>query len=542
MHMLRPALTFPSAVAILAAAIFMMPVACSGDDNGADPTDRPATTDASGTPSGGVALRDIDLATDDSAIGISGVDAEDLLTGTTSVAMGDFNDDGESDLLVGAPQGDGRDDDRPDAGEAYVLFGPIEQSIDLAATRADVVIYGSSAGDGLGYSVLAADINDDGRDDVLVGAPGVTAGFDLRTDQGRVYVFYGGSDLKDAAILDLQEDVFDLAVTGAEGFSRLGHAMAAGDVNGDGKGDLVVGAPFAGRAADSSPGSERTALGEAYVILGGEGLTGELNIARDEYDSLISGAYAFGEFGSSIAIGDLDDDGKDDIVVGAHRSSAGDPARGSSGATYVFYGSTELDRSISAQDKDEDVVLVGAAGATLGYPVITGDFNGDGTADIAIGAQLEPTGDVQGSGAIHVFYGGDRLAETIDLAEDRADVRIGGRETSEFLPSALASADLDDDGRDELVAGSMLIAASDDRFGSGVVYVVSLEESTGDTINLSTDTAAIVLGAAAGDRLGNALGAGQVADGTAGIVALAPLADGNNRLDSGIVYLLGLQR
>jgi hypothetical protein len=404
-----------------------------------------------------------------------------------------------------------------------------------------VVIYGSSAGDGVGYAVLAADINDDGRDDVLVGAPGVTAGFDLRTDQGRVYVFYGGSDLEDTAIVDLQQDLFDLAITGAEGFSRLGHAMAAGDVNGDGTVDLVVGAPYAGRPEGSSPGSERTALGEVYVILGGDGLTGELNIANDEYDSLISGAYAFGEFGSSIAVADLDDDGKGDILVGAHRSSAGDPVRGSSGAAYLFYGSAELDRRISTQDKDEDVLLVGDTGATLGYPVTTGDLNGDGTADIAIGAQLESTGDVQGSGAIHVFYGGDRLPKTIDLAEDQADVRIGGRETSEFLPSALASIDLDGDSRDELVAGSMLIAASDDRFGSGVIYVVSLEEDASDTITLSNDNATIVLGAAAGDRLGNALGAGKTADGASTIVALAPLADGSNRSDIGVVYLLGLQ-
>lgn len=537
----RPARSTLLAVASLAAAVFVISGACGGSDNDPAPTDPSQTEGPSGSAAPATTLSDVDLATDDSVIKIAGVGSEDLLTGTTSVAMGDFNGDDESDLIIGAPQGDGPDGDRPDAGDAYVIFGPVEQSVDLATTRGDIAIYGAAAGDGLGYSVLAADINDDGQDDVLVGAPGVTAGFDLRTDQGRVYVFFGGSDLNDTEVLDLQKDVFDLAITGSEGFSRLGHAMAAGDVNGDGTGDLVVGAPFAGRPEGSAPGSERTALGEAYVILGDEDLSGERNIARDEYDSLISGGYAFGEFASSLAVADIDDDGKGDIIVGAHRSSVGETARGSSGAAYVFYGRNEFDRRISVQDGDEDAMIIGAAGSTLGYPLTTGDFNGDEVPDVAVGAQLESTGDIQGSGAVHIFFGGDRLSSEIDLTEDPADVRIGGRDTSEFLPSALASTDLDGDGRAELVAGSMLVAASDDRFGSGIVYVISVHDDSGDTIDLTNDNRAIILGEAAGDRLGNALGVGATEDGVGSVVALAPLADSNNRLDNGIVYLLRFQ-
>jgi hypothetical protein len=86
----------------------------------------------------------------------------------------------------------------------------------------------------------------------------------------------------------------------------------------------------------------------------------------------------------------------------------------------------------------------------------------------------------------------------------------------------------------------MLIGASDDRFGSGVVYVISLSGGAEDTIDLSTD-ATIIMGQASGDRLGNALGSGSVSDGVPVMVALAPLADGNDHEDSGIVYLLGPQ-
>jgi hypothetical protein len=335
--------------------------------------------------------------------------------------------------------------------------------------------------------------------------------------------------------LDLAKDVFDFTITGAEGFSRLGHAIAAGDVNGDGSGDLVVGAPFAGRPPGSAPGSERTALGEAYVILGNSDLAGEWNVARGEYDSLLSGAIAFGEFGSAIAVGDLNNDDRDDIVAGAHRSSVGDPARPSSGAAYVFYGQENLPERLSTQDGDEDVSIVGKEGATLGYPLTVGDYNGDSTSDIAIGGQLETTeGGAPSAGGIHIFYGDDDLPSEIDLAETTADVFVVGREQSEFLPSSIASTDLDADGRSELVIGSMLVAADDDRFGAGVVYLTSVPEGA-EAIDLTRD-AAIVLGEAAGDRLGNAVAAGD------SVALAAPLADGDNRPDSGVVYLLSFSQ
>jgi len=530
-----------SAVAIIAAALLLMFSGCGGGSEDPVPTAPAAPGSATTRPSGSTsALSDVDLAQEETGIRIAGMDPEDLLTGAASLAMGDFNDDGKTDLLIGAPQGDGPDNDRTEAGEAYILFGPLERSRDLSASGPDVIIYGGSAGDGLGYSVLSADINDDEQEDVLIGAPGVTAGFDLRTDQGRVYVIYGGETFGDEESLDLSDDVVDLTITGAEGFSRLGHAMAGGDVNGDGAGDVVVGAPFAGRPPGSAPGSERTALGEAYVILGNRSLSGDRNMARDEYDSVISGSFAFGEFASSIVVADLDDDRKDDIVAGAHRSSAGEPARASSGAAYVFYGRSEFEQRISVEDGGADVAIVGATGSTLGYPLASGDFDGDGTADIAVGAQLESSADIQGAGAVHIFFGDRQLADEIDLETESADVRLSGGETSEFLPSALTSVDLDRDGRWEIIAGSMLIGASDDRFGSGVVYVISLPVDAQDKISVSTG-AAIIMGQASGDRLGNALGAGSVSEGIPVLVALAPLADSSGRDDAGVVYLLESQ-
>ena len=150
MHMFRPAQSRKPAVAVIAAAIFIVATACSGGGDDQSPATDTATGDPSASPTIPGDLRDVDLATDTNALQIGGVDAEDLLTGTTSMATGDFDDDGETDLLIGAPQGDGPDDDRPDAGEAYLIFGPLDHSVDLGARRADVVIYGAAAGDGRG--------------------------------------------------------------------------------------------------------------------------------------------------------------------------------------------------------------------------------------------------------------------------------------------------------------------------------------------------------------------------------------------------------
>ena len=205
-----------AAAALFAAALVLLTVACGGDGDD-EPSPSPAQTeDATPPPEsvGPVSADVIDLAAQPPLFTMRGENDDDLLTGSASVALGDFNGDDEADLLVGAPMADGPEEARVDGGEAYIIFGPLEGELDLANDDAGVTIYGALPGDSLGYTVLAGDLNNDGTDDILVAAPGVTAGFDLRTDQGRIYVFYGGSDLKDT--YDLTEDVFDFTVTGAE--------------------------------------------------------------------------------------------------------------------------------------------------------------------------------------------------------------------------------------------------------------------------------------------------------------------------------------
>jgi hypothetical protein len=536
-----------AAAALFAAALVLLAMSCAGGgDNSDDPSPSATSTEAevTDTPDSGPLSADvIDLAQGAARLTVFGENDSDFPTGSTSLALGDFNGDGEDDLLIGAPQGDGPDESRAEGGEAYIIFGPLEGEIDLAARDADVTIFGALPGDNLGYSVLAGDLNGDGTDDVLVGATGVTAGFDPRTDQGRVYVFYGGANLKE--VYDLAEDVFDFTVTGAEGFSRLSHSMDMGDVNGDGAQDLVVGAPFAGREPGSPPGSPRTGLGEVYIIFGSPDIAGEKNIASLHQDVLLSGRQGppeFGEFGAAVTVADLNGDGTDDIAIGAYRSNPSGE-RSASGAVYIFYGRSDWPARVTVQNDEQDATIIGPAqGSAIGLPLASGDFDADGTADLAAGGQTETFNGTAVSGAVRIFFGGPGLQGTIDLATEDASVTIPGRHPGNLLPSSLAAADVDGDGDDELLIGAHLSGDDEGRRSAGLVYVIAGRADFPDSINLGgPERGRPLVGAAVDDTLGNVVAGGRSSGGGSVIAVLAAAASaGEERQNAGAVYVVPL--
>lgn len=322
--------------------------------------------------------------------------------GQSVSSAGDVNGDGYGDVMVGAHF---NDVGGMDAGRAYVYYGgPGADAV------ADLTLTGSAASDYFGQSVSTAeDVNGDGYGDLIIGAWGSDVG---GTDAGGAYVFYGGPGA---------DAVADLVLTGTAAGDRFGISVsAAGDMNGDGFGDVIVGANGNG-------------AGQAYVYYGGPG-------ADAVPDLTLLGAAVGDVFGTSVAsAGDVDGDGFGDVIIGALRNSSGGV---NAGQAYVYYGGP-------VADAVADLVLTGAAvGDYFGTSVSSaGDSNGDGYGDVIVGAHLNDVGGTD-AGRAYVYYGGAG-------ADAVADLTLTGDAAGDFLGAAVSSAgDVNRDGYSDVVVGA----------------------------------------------------------------------------------------
>jgi len=325
--------------------------------------------------------------------------------GDSVSSAGDFNGDGFDDIIVGASNGGAGGQ-----GKIYVYSG--KDQTELFSKD------GETPSDSFGTSVSSAgDFNGDGFDDIIVGANGFNG---AGTNRGKVYV-YSGSD---------QSELFSMV---GNDFDNLGFSVStAGDFNGDGFDDIVLGA-FGFEGA----GTNR---GKVYVYAGPDGST-LLFSKEGDTDSDYVGR-------SVSSAGDFNGDGYDDIVVGATELGVG-----GEGKVYVYggnpSGSTLLLFSTDGQFNND----------RFGEVVSTaGDFNGDGFDDIVVGAPLFDGGGTN-RGKVYVYSGQDG-SELFSIVGTNDNDGVGG--------SVSSAGDFNRDGKDDIVVG-----AANFGLDRGKVYVLS---------------------------------------------------------------------
>lgn len=502
------------------------------------------------------APQDIDLLTDDTLVTSIEGPASESQTGRSVADAGDFNGDGFDDVIVGAPEH--TPGDRLRAGAVYVVFGGTgndPSDVDLEPGSAEerfTRIDGEMRLDNAGTSVRGAgDVNGDGVDDVIVGAPG---GDPLgRFNAGAAYVVYG-TQTPDPPNVDLATDEARFQrIVGAATEDQLGVSVAgAGDVNGDGGEDVVIGASFTDFAGSKA--------GSLYVVQGSvESVPdpADVDAASDASRfQRVDGAAANDQLGVAVdGAGDFDGDGVGDVVAGA---LSADVNGRNAGAAYVVHGQTGSDPADIALASDPARFMRVQGVRTddqLGNAVAgAGDQTGDGRDDVIVGAQLNDNG-AANTGAAYVIAGptattadpADVNLASTDAAQTARYRTLSGANAEDRVGFSVGAAgDPNGDARDDVIVGALQLDPQG-RVDPGAAFVVygADEADPADLVLRDADEDprpyARIDGAAQGDQVGRSVsGAGDFNGDTRDDVIVGALrTDDGDLTNSGSASVVG---
>ncbi len=405
---------------------------------------------------------------------------------------GDVNGDGFDDVIIGAP---GFFTNALNSGSSYVVFGKatgFDVKLDLSSLDGSngFRLDGAAVRDFAGRSVSSAgDINGDGFDDVIVGADRA----DLNgKDSGASYVVFGKANGFDAVLnLSSLDGSNGFRLDGVRKYDVLGYSVSdAGDVNGDGFDDVIVGAFRADSNGHYNNGSSYVVFGKAAGFAAAIDLSSLNGSNGFRLDGVASSSLS----GRSVSsAGDVNGDGFDDVVVGAIGADYGDY----SGSSYVVFGKAtgfDAKMDLSSLDGRNGFRLDGVARFDFSGSAVSnaGDVNGDGFDDVIVGASgADPNGDT--SGANYVVFGkanGFTAAINLSSLDGSNGFRLDGEHGYDFSGSSVSSAgDVNGDGFDDLIIGASGADPNGENSGSSYVIFGSRDIGQGGELPEVTGTA-----------------------------------------------------